>query len=380
MTTASPPGRLTITAVGDMMFDRRLTPPRVFYHYPDVSTIGIPFEGQIRFPFTNTRESVHWLSSLDRHVQGVHATSHMAESVPLELPSDAGQPDYPFREIAGTLQSSDIVFGNLECPLVTEGRRMVNDTCYAADPAYARAMAEAGFRVVSFANNHCFDYGEEGFLATLQALRENGIGVIGAGTTLEAARTPAVLRANDVAVAFLAYTMIGGDSIFATDGESGVAPLNPMIVGEDIRRARTAADLVVLSLHWGIEGRPMPWPRLVDLAHDFVDAGADAVLGHHAHVPGSVEIYRGRPILYSLGNFTFGHDHRAWGTDMIARLHVQDGAVAAVELLPIRGRFQPAVVHGEMSMQFHRYITGASRQFGTKPVYDAPASRIDLRS
>lgn len=362
------------------MFDRRLVPPRIFYHHPDVSSIGGPFEGHIRFPFTNTRESVHWLAALDRHIHGVHATSHLADSVLLELPPEADQPDYPFRQIAGEFQSSDLVFGNLECPLVSQGRRMANDVCYSADPAMAQAMAQAGFRVVSFANNHCFDYGEPAFLATIQALRDNGIAVVGAGTSLDAARTPAVLRVNGVAIAFLGYSMIGQDYVFATDGESGVAPLNPMIVGEDIRRTRAEADLIVLSLHWGVEGRPVPWPRLIELARDFIDTGADVILGHHPHVPGSVEIYRGRPILYSLGNFSFGHDHHKWGTDMIANIHVRDGAPHEIELLPIRGRYQPAVVNGDAAMKFHEYMTAISRHFGTVPLFSGRGSRIELRS
>jgi poly-gamma-glutamate synthesis protein (capsule biosynthesis protein) len=322
---------------------------------------------------------MQWLAALDRHVHGVHATSHLADSVALELPPDADEPDYPFREIAGELQTSDLVFGNLECPLVRDGRRMANDTCYSADPAFARAMARSGFRVVSFANNHCFDYGEPAFLATMDALRENGIAVVGAGTSLDEARTPAVFRINGLAIAFLGYSMLGPDCIFATNRESGVAPLNPMIVGEDIRRARAEADLIALSLHWGVEGRPVPWPRLIELAHDFIDSGADVILGHHPHVPGSVEIYRGRPIFYSLGNFSFGHHHRTWGTDMIARIHVRDGALDEIELLPIRGRYQPAVVNGDAAMKFHQYITAVSRQFGTTPLFSGRSSRIELR-
>jgi poly-gamma-glutamate capsule biosynthesis protein CapA/YwtB (metallophosphatase superfamily) len=372
-------GHFTITAVGDMMFDRRLTPPRVFYHYPDVSSVGGAFEGHIRFPFMNTRKSVEWLAALDRHVDGVHATSHLADSIALDLPPDAEDPDYPFSRVAGAFQSSDIVFGNLECPLVSGGRRMMNDACYSASPAFAGAMAKAGVRVVSLANNHRFDYGEPGFLATMDALRANEIAVVGAGPSLEEARAPALFAIRGITIAFLAYSMIGPDWIFATDGESGIAPLNPMIVGEDIRRARAETDIIVLSLHWGIEGRATPWPRLVDLAHDFIDCGADVILGHHSHVPGSVEIYHRRPIFYSLGNFSFGHDHRVWGTDMIVNLHCDRDGVKQVELLPIRGRYQPAVVEGELAVRFHRYLSAVSRQFGTAPVFGGPGSRIDLQ-
>ena len=372
------PHRITVSAVGDIMPDRRLRPPRTFFHYPDVSTCGGPFEGQIRFPFPNTRESAQWLSSFDRHVHGVHATAHAATSIPLETSPELEQWDYPFRGIADELRSSDVVFANLECPLSVRGRRMSNDVTYSADPAFAAAMAAAGIRVVSFANNHCFDFGEVAFHDTLAALKANGIAVAGAGASLEEARQPAVVEAGGVRIAFLGYSMIGPDAIYATDDECGVAPLNPMMVGQDVARIRADVDLVALSLHWGVEARPIPWPRLVDLAHDFVDCGVDVILGHHPHVPGSIEVYRGRPIFYSLGNFIFGHDHANWGDNMLVRLHVDDRRLSQVEILPVRGRYQPAVVDGDAAAAFHRQLTAVSHLFGTRFDTSGRNATIDL--
>lgn len=367
-----------ITAVGDLMFDRRLQPPRIFFHYPDVSTCGPFFEGHVRFPFPNTHESLHWLSALDRHVHGVHQTAHAAQSIGLELPEDAEQFDYPFRAIVDELKQSDLVFGNLECPLSTRGRRMSNDQAFAAAPGFARSMAEAGFRVVSFANNHCFDYGEIAFFDTLDVLREHGITVVGAGASLQEARRPAITDVGGVRIAFLAYSMIGPDWIYATNGECGVAPLNPMTVGEDIVRVRADVDLVVLSVHWGVEGRATPWPRLVEIAHDFMDSGVDVILGHHPHVPGSIEIYNGRPIFYSLGNFIFGHDHSSWADDMIVKLHVGGRRLSRVEVLPVRGRYQPAVVDGDDAEPLRRHLAAVSRPFGTTFSVSPGSCTIDL--
>jgi poly-gamma-glutamate synthesis protein (capsule biosynthesis protein) len=369
---------LTIAAVGDVMLDRRVLSPRVFHYFPDVSSSG-PYEGLTRYPFVYSRESVDWLASLDRDVSGVHSTSHAAQSRLLPSPDEASAPDYPFLQINRTLLQSDIVFGNLECPLSRNGRRMTNDACYAADPVFASSMARAGFRVVSLANNHCLDHGETAFSDTLDVLEENGIVVVGAGRTLEAARTAAVFTVNGVSVAFLAYSMTGPEWVYATDNESGVAPMNPLVAGQDIARIRENVDLVILSVHWGSEGRSTPWPRQVELARHLVDAGADAVLGHHSHVPGSVEVYRGRPILYSLGNFIFGHDHPNWGDNFIARLHVQERRLGRLELIPIRGRYQPAVLNDAAAMRFHSHMTEISARFSTSLRYDPPVSIVDLQ-
>jgi poly-gamma-glutamate synthesis protein (capsule biosynthesis protein) len=353
---------LTITAVGDIMLDRRLLPPRTFMHIPDVSTCGSSYEGQVRFPFINDEQSVRWLTDLDRHVHGVRATAHYTQSEPLRLPADGGDYDYPFRKIKDALKQSNIVFGNLECPLSTRGRRINNDSCYSADPNYAGAMAEAGFRVMSFANNHCFDYGENAFHDTLDALRNAGITPVGAGATLAEARKPAILRVNGATVAFLAYSMIGFPSVWATENECGAAPMNPMMFGQDIRRVRRQADVVVLSVHWGVETRAVPYPRIVDLAHDCIDNGADVILGHHPHVPGSVEMYRGRPIFYSLGNFIFGHEHEEWSDGIMARLHIERGALAKVETIPITGRYQPEVATGDAAEAVQQRVAEASRR------------------
>ncbi|MFP5247467.1 MAG: CapA family protein [Thermoanaerobaculia bacterium] len=356
---------LTITAVGDIMPDRRLLPPRTFFHHPDYSSCGGTFEGQVRYPFPNTEESIRWLADLDRHVHGIRATAHMAQSLPLQLPDDGAAYDYPFRAIADELRASEIVFGNLECPLSTRGRRLNNDSCYRAHPGFAAAMAAAGFNVVSFANNHSFDYGEVAFYDTLQLLKENGIQSVGAGATLAEARTPALFRVNGVTVAFLAYSLLGPHWIWATQDECGVAPMNPMIVGQDLQRARRQADIVIVSAHWGSEGRPVPYPRLVELAHDCIDSGADAILGHHPHVPGTVEVYRDRPIFYSLGNFIFGHDHDEWSDGVMARLHIEDGKLKRADVVPITGRYQPSLAPPEAAEVVRRRVTEASRRFQT---------------
>lgn len=361
-----------------MMFDIRLRPPRIFFHQPDAIECASGFGSHFRIPYVNTSENLQWLSSRNQSIYGAAFTSHATGSLPLELSGDATT-DSPFRWISEELHRSDLVFGNLECPLSRRGRPMANDGCYAAAPEYASALAAASFRVVSLANNHCLDYGENAFLDTLDVLHANGVAVVGAGRSLGEARAPAKFDLAGTTVAILGYSMIGDPWVFAIDGECGVAPLNPRSVREDIDRIRNEVDLVILSVHWGHELRGMPFPRLIELGHYLIDSGADAVLGHHSHVPGSIEIHRGRPIFYSLGNFVFGHGHSTWGDNMLARLCIEDARISRLEIRGVRGTFQPSLLGENDVGRFHQRLDELSRPFGTDLQYGDGMSFLDLR-
>lgn len=358
---------ISLLAVGDMMFDTRLHQPRVFFLTPEIATCAPGTSSAFSVPFVNSEESRRWLTRRGHATFGIELTSHAAESVGLtDVDPD---PAYPFRAIRNELQNADIVFGNLECPLADRGRPLTNDQCYRASPVFAESLAAASFGVVSFANDHCMDYGEVAFLDTLDALHRNGIATVGAGASLDAARRPAVIEQNGVRVAFLGYTMVGPDLGFAVGGECGAAPLNTLVVAQDIRRIRLDVDHVVLSVHWGTAGCGRPDARLVDLAHQLVDAGADVILGHHPHVPGSIEIHRGRPIFYSLGSFCVGHDRASWDQNMMARLALNADGVSDIEIVALAGgarsRYQPHVLANGSAAPFHRLIDRLCRPFGT---------------
>ncbi len=356
--------RLRVTAVGDMMFDRRLQSPRIFHHQLSLSTC-IPGLAPQGIPYVNTEASRRWVQSGSIDIDAIEVTSHASTSQALDLPAAAKTFDYPFAAVRDELRRADLVFGNLECPLSKRGRRARNDACYSADPRFAGALAAAPFHVLSFANNHCMDFGADAFRDTLEVLREHGIALIGAGTTLETARCPAVFERAGTRIAFLAYNMVGPDEVFACDSECGVVPLNAMMVEEDVGRIRNQVDLVVVSAHWGAELVPEPWPWLVSFAHDMVDCGVDLVLGHHPHVPGSVEIYRNRPIFYSLGNFCFGHSHAPWTNNMIVSVVIEERRLRFAELIPIAGTYQPRLLAGAECEAFAARMLELSSPFRT---------------
>ena len=174
-----------------------------------------------------------------------------------------------------------------------------------ADPKLIKGLADAGIDWVGLANNHIRDAGGNGILQTIANLKTYGIVSSGAGKNLAAARKPAILEARGVKVAFLAYDTINR-SYGASAIRAGSAQMSPAAMRKDVAAARKAgAEVVIVFPHWGSEYDPTPFAGQQNLARAAIDAGADMVIGNHAHWAGAVEVYEGKPIWYALGNFVF---------------------------------------------------------------------------
>jgi poly-gamma-glutamate synthesis protein (capsule biosynthesis protein) len=184
-------------------------------------------------------------------------------------------------------------------------RYHTSGTTFSADPKLIKGLANAGIDWVGLANNHIGDAGQTGILQTIANLKKLGIKASGAGKNLSAARKPAILKAGGVKVAFLAYdTIARGYGASAT--RAGSAQMSPAVMRRDIANARKAgAQVVIVFPHWGTEYDPTPFAGQQGLARAAIDAGADMVIGNHAHWAGAVEVYEGKPIWYALGNFVF---------------------------------------------------------------------------
>ncbi len=203
------------------------------------------------------------------------------------------------------LTGADLVIANFENPAPDAFRFHGSGTVFSADPAYIEGLVNAGIDYVSLGNNHIRDAGAKGILDTIENLDGFGIAHSGAGADLAAARTPAVLEAGGVTVAVLGYDTIAG-GYFAAADRAGSAPLTAENVRADVAAARAAgADLVIVFPHWGTEYDPTPFAGQRKLAEAAIDAGADMVIGNHAHWAAGIEIYAGKPIWYALGNFVF---------------------------------------------------------------------------
>ncbi len=316
------------------------------------------------------------------------------------------------------------VFANLEVTLTSRTEAVDKLVCLRAEPALAAELAGAGVDVVTLANNHAADYGTAGLADTLAAVRAAGVRAVGAGPDLGTALEPAVVEVGGLRIGFLGLACTLPNGCGATADRSGVAPLrvlarfvvdpvsideqpgiapyvetSPMpgdleVVTDAVRRAAARADALVVGIHWGVphgfaaevQGELATYQR--PLAQALIEAGADAVVGHHPHVLHGVEVHRGRPVFYSLGNFLFHsllerepaprrpYPPYSWASlrgelnhlGGIARLRWErPGPPAAVELVPVHldatGEPSPAI--GEKAERALGRVVDLSRRFDT---------------
>ncbi len=225
--------------------------------------------------------------------------------------------EFPFKLVAEPLQQADITVGNLETALGDTGEPEEKSYTFQSPPAAAESLAWGGFDVISLANNHAMDYGPESLLQGIDLLKKQNIAPIGAGANAEFARAPYITSVNGLNVAFLGYVHVPVEArgnFFdtatwtATETTPGLAWANPDDIIEDVTAVSPLVDLVVVVLHSGYEYVEPPSEEQLAAAHAAIDAGADLVVGHHAHILQAVEFYKDGVIAYGLGNFAFNID------------------------------------------------------------------------
>jgi poly-gamma-glutamate synthesis protein (capsule biosynthesis protein) len=221
-------------------------------------------------------------------------------------------PEIVFAGVQAALDSADILLGNLECALTASSERQPKSYTFAAAPEAAKALALAGFDVLSLANNHAMDYGSQGLFDTRDILEQYGIAAAGAGANIAEAHTPVFLERNGLRLAFLAYADVPDENAgfdartwIATASQPGIAWADPAQMKTDVAAARLQADVVVVLLHSGIENSTVITSKQQAEAYAAIDAGAALVIGSHSHILQSIEEYHSGLIAFSLGNFVF---------------------------------------------------------------------------
>ena len=231
----------------------------------------------------------------------------------------------PFQTFAALLSSHDVRIGNLECVVATTGTAEEKPYTFRADPRTLPVL-KRHFDAVSLANNHSGDFGKAAFAEQLALMDTAGLPYFGGGRDATAAHAPWIVERNGVRIALLGYVEFKPRSFEADASRPGVAwSGEDDDVIEDIIAARRVhrADIVIPFMHWGWEDEPDPSPRLRAFARRMIDAGADMVVGGHPHVTQGAEYYRGKPIIYSLGNFLFnGFDTPATTTGWVLSARV----------------------------------------------------------
>lgn len=249
--------------------------------------------------------------------------------------------DYPFEEAAGELKGCQVVFGNLEAPLIYEGRQkdlIPNGKkqiyLYAMEAA-ADGLKNAGFNIVSLANNHMIDYGQEAVEQTLEILNKREIdfcGIKKGGAW--SINSPCIMDAGGVKTGFLCYSDVSSRQSTPVKDKYGTIPAVPEVMKEDIGKARPKVDILIVYIHWGLEKRPVQELQYTN-ARALIDAGADAVIGSHAHIFQDVELYKGRYIFYGLGNFVFDMKYEPSKYSAVLRFSVKDKKISGASLTPV---------------------------------------------
>jgi poly-gamma-glutamate capsule biosynthesis protein CapA/YwtB (metallophosphatase superfamily) len=331
---------------------------------------------------------------------------------------NVADPAVPFAFVRDEFRDADIVFGNLECCLYQpSGGHSIEHEGFFADPDVAgEALLSGGFRAVGLANN--VNYGEAAIMASIAQLDRLGIGHTGAGANRTVARAPAVVERNGVRFGFLQRSSVYWSTNHEAGGDAaGIAvirghtayhvpmhgsrpPANrpgipPEIVtwadpaylqwlAEDIAALRERAEIVAASFHWGLHREVLQY--MTEIAHRAIDGGADLVIGHGPHFSLPVEVYKGKPIFYGLGSFSFhtghgGHQHGDW-LGMMVRVSWDQRRIERATFQFVRHDRQNRTVPRKLAEEGEAFDDLAKRSagFGSRFTPSGDEVEIDLRT
>lgn len=234
------------------------------------------------------------------------------------------------------IADADLFMANEEFPFSNRGKAAEDKQyTFRVSPDRISIMQEIGADIVALANNHALDYGGEALLDTCRILDQAGIRRVGAGANLEEAKKLEILEAGGKKIGYLAASRV----IPVSDWAAGrnhpgmLTTYDPAILVKEIESARAACDYLVVYVHWGIEKNTSPEEYQRALGRQYIDAGADLVVGSHPHVLQGIEYYKGKPIVYSLGNFIFGSSIPKTAL-LKAELSMSSGELLRLSLIP----------------------------------------------
>lgn len=268
-----------------------------------------------------------------------------------------------FGQVKRLTDECDFCVVNLEAPIVeTNGCQPIKKSGpnIKTNNSVIEALKYVGFDAVTLANNHFRDYGNQGCQETLHELVNNDIKYVGGGVNIKDAKRTMYHQFNCNRGGVIAIiNCCEHEYSIADDFNSGANPLNPVQQFYAIKEAKQTADYVIVIVHGGIEGFPLPTPRMQEWYRFFIDCGADVVVNHHQHCYSGYEVYKGKPIFYGLGNFCFDRNLMkmdSWYEGYLLKLSFDEGRVT-FNLIPyIQGKDKPSVEILTDTTLFHKEI------------------------
>lgn len=266
--------------------------------------------------------------------------------------------DYPFAKMTDLISGADLAFGNLESPLSKGKPVPTGSFVFRADPESADSLNRAGFDVLSLANNHILNQGTDGLVKTFGYLSAQNIEYCGAAASADNLGAT-IVKVKAAQVGFLCYSY-GPDDYAAGKDLPGIAIASKEKIEKDVLALKGKADIIIVSLHDGVEYQRKSSKHQQELARAAIDAGADIILGHHPHVVQEVEKYKNGYIFYSLGNFVFDQmwsESTRQGLAVKLTLSKKD-KIKKVEYFPvmIEDYSQPRLARGAEREEIMRFV------------------------
>ena len=261
-----------------------------------------------------------------------------------------------------TIDQADIFMANQEFPFSNRGTPETDKQfTFRLPEEKVSILQEIGPDIVALANNHALDYGSEALSDTIRVLDEAGILHAGAGENLDEAKEIKTIEAGGKTFGFLAASRVFPKGYWAAgpDHPGMLTAYDSTVLLEEIRKAKETCDFLTVYVHWGIERKTEPESYQRTLGQQYIDAGADLVIGSHPHVLQGIEYYKGKPIVYSLGNFVFGS---SIPKTMLLQVDVPREGEPALVLLPgtSSGGYTRMVADEAEKEAFYRYMEGLS--------------------
>ena len=266
--------------------------------------------------------------------------------------------DNLFGSVHDVISSADFTIANLECVACDTTCTPVDKKfTFRSDPEWLSSLVKNGITHLILANNHSFDFGERGIKQTVLNLKQVGIKPIGFSQNHDATSAPTILIRGNDSVAIFSSCLLKQNNRFISSG-------NISDLSEEIRAFKTKhpSCSLLVCLHWGVEMDTRPKPEQVEQAHQLINAGADVLIGHHPHVVQPIEVYRGKYIIYSIGNFIFDNHHSPANRGILAKLSLSKGRVVSLELVPFNIiKSKPCIMNQIDSENFRKEISLVSK-------------------
>jgi len=260
---------------------------------------------------------------------------------------------YPYEKTKNILQSDDITIGNLECAITEEKNHAIkkHSIVFKADPQNAKALKNAGVDVLSLANNHTMDYLPKGLQDTMEYLAKENIGYVGVKNNLYTNAESYIIKKKGKSVGILGYNTLPIEGEFFSDDDVRIAYARIGFLenmATQIRETKNKCDYLIVYFHFGTEFRTEVSEKQREYAYSAIEAGADLIVGAHPHLLQEMELYKDKPIYYSLGSFVFDKfDNNATDDSIILQVKLKGNEISINEIPIMIMKCQPYLVTGD---------------------------------